>query len=124
MWFKLLVLWENIKSYALFGFFAARHPKTPRFIKRLLLLACFYLFSPIDFVPDYMPVVGFLDDALLLPTAFYFLTNLLPPDVRRDCEYDALRAKRKLPYVFAVAVLFSVLWLCFIVWVMYRAFFR
>lgn len=123
MWLRLITLFNSIKEYVLIMFFAFRHPKTPRYIKRFLMLAGLYVISPVDFVPDYLPIVGMVDDAVAMPAALYLLTNLLPPGVRRECELSASRAEKKLPYLFVAAVLLASLWLGFIGWVIYRAFF-
>lgn len=123
MWLRLITLFNSIKEYVLIMFFAFRHPKTPRYIRRILVLVGIYVISPIDFVPDYLPIVGMVDDALAMPAVLYLLTNLLPPSVRRECELSASRAEKKLPYLFALSVLLAVLWIGFIGLVIYRAFF-
>lgn len=123
MWLRCITLFKQIKAYALLLFYAFRHPETPQYIRRLIMLTGLYVISPIDLVPDYLPLVGLVDDVLVLPTAVYLLTNLLPTAVKRQCEASARRAEKKLPYLFALAALLAAAWLSFIGWVLYRAFF-
>jgi uncharacterized membrane protein YkvA (DUF1232 family) len=122
MWLRLLNLFKAIKANALVIFFAMRHPRTPVYIKRLMLAAGLYLISPIDIIPDYLPVVGMVDDAVILPTVLYVLTNMLPPSVKADCEAKAKRAGKSMPFLFGVLVFLAAAWLIFILWVLYRAF--
>lgn len=63
--------------------------QTPRKVKGMMLLAILYLLSPIDLIPDAIPVFGMLDDAVLVPTAIAMLMRMLPYPVRSDCERQA-----------------------------------
>ena len=56
--------------------------QTPRKVKGMMLLAIFYLLSPIDLIPDAIPVFGMLDDAVLVPAAIAMLMRMLPYPVR------------------------------------------
>ena len=60
---------------------AAKQPGTPGRVRVLFLLTILYLLSPIDLIPDTIPVVGVLDDAVLVPAAVCALLRLLPPAV-------------------------------------------
>jgi uncharacterized membrane protein YkvA (DUF1232 family) len=71
--------------------FALRHPRTPGWIKLGLLLVVAYALSPIDLIPDFIPVIGYLDDALLLPLVVNLLAGALPPGVLDDCRNQAER---------------------------------
>ena len=62
---------------------AAKQPETPGRVRVFFLLAILYLLSPIDLIPDTIPVVGVLDDAVLVPAAVCALLRLLPPSVRQ-----------------------------------------
>lgn len=53
----------------------------------MLILA--YALSPIDLIPDFIPVLGLLDDLILLPVGIYLIYRLLPPDIKKDCEVKA-----------------------------------
>jgi uncharacterized membrane protein YkvA (DUF1232 family) len=70
---------RRIKRDAVTLWFAGRHPATPRLAKGLLVVA--YALSPIDLIPDFIPVLGYVDDALLLPALIWLTVRLLPRDV-------------------------------------------
>ncbi|NQU68035.1 MAG: DUF1232 domain-containing protein [Candidatus Marinimicrobia bacterium] len=56
-------------------------PRTPRAAKWLLALAVGYILSPIDIVPDFIPVIGHLDDAIVVPMLIFLALKMIPPDV-------------------------------------------
>ena len=64
---ELMILWR--------AFFA---PETPVYLKGLMLLVPAYLLSPIDLIPDFIPVAGWLDDAIVIPLLVSFIVRLLP----------------------------------------------
>jgi len=65
---------------------AMRHERTPWYAKALLLLIVAYAVSPIDLIPDPIPVLGYLDDALLLPLGIVLVVRLIPGDVLAACR--------------------------------------
>ena len=79
------------KADGLALWFAMRHPLTPGWIKLGLLLVVAYALSPIDLIPDFIPVIGYLDEALLLPLAVGLLARALPSSVMSDCRAQAER---------------------------------
>jgi len=72
-----------------------RHPRTPRLAKALLWAALGYLMLPFDLIPDFLPVIGHLDDLVIVPSLIYLAVRLVPRDVLRECaeEYSRSRAK-------------------------------
>ncbi|MBO6203168.1 MAG: DUF1232 domain-containing protein, partial [Selenomonas sp.] len=61
---------------------ALKHRDTPRNVKGLLIAAILYLVSPIDLIPDAVPLAGIIDDAVIVPAVVMGLTNMLPAHVR------------------------------------------
>ncbi len=60
--------------------------RVPRFAKRLLALAIGYAVSPIDLIPDVLPLLGYLDDAIIVPAMFGLAFAFIPKDVIQDCR--------------------------------------
>lgn len=80
-----------IKRDTLALYLAARHPATPPIAKVLAVLIAAYALSPIDLVPDFIPVLGYLDDVILLPAAIVLCVRLIPPAVLDACRDEAER---------------------------------
>ncbi|WP_291529698.1 YkvA family protein [Bacteroides sp. UBA939] len=68
---------------------ALRHKRTPWYAKVVLLLVVSYALSPIDLIPDFIPVLGLLDDLLLLPLGIALGIKLIPEDVWQECQQTA-----------------------------------
>jgi uncharacterized membrane protein YkvA (DUF1232 family) len=68
---------------------ALRHPKTPLLAKALLGLALAYFALPIDLIPDFIPVLGQLDDLLIVPGLIFLALKLIPADVMAECRIKA-----------------------------------
>jgi uncharacterized membrane protein YkvA (DUF1232 family) len=75
--------------YALY--LASRHPRTPWFAKLLAACVVAYAFSPIDLVPDFVPVLGHLDDIILVPLGVALSIKLVPASVLAECREEAER---------------------------------
>jgi uncharacterized membrane protein YkvA (DUF1232 family) len=63
---------------------AARDPRTPWYAKAVALAVAAYALSPIDLIPDFIPVLGYLDDAILLPLGIMLAVRMVPPDVMAE----------------------------------------
>ena len=70
-------------------FLALKHPKTPPAAKLLAALTVAYALSPIDLIPDFIPVLGYLDDVLLLPALIACTARLVPAPVLAECRKKA-----------------------------------
>jgi uncharacterized membrane protein YkvA (DUF1232 family) len=93
--------------------FALRDPRTPWLARALAWLVVAYALSPIDLVPDFIPVLGYLDDLLLLPGLIWLTVRLLPAEVLADCRPQAnawLDARKDQPRSLFGAALVIALW--------------
>jgi uncharacterized membrane protein YkvA (DUF1232 family) len=81
MWKRVAMLWSLVRGDARALWFALRHPAAPGWLKLGALGIVLYLLSPIDLIPDWIPVLGVMDDVILVPLAIRFLLKRLPPDI-------------------------------------------
>jgi uncharacterized membrane protein YkvA (DUF1232 family) len=65
---------------------ACRHPRAPWYAKLLALIVVAYALSPIDLIPDFIPVIGYLDDLVLIPLGITLVIRLIPEDVLAECR--------------------------------------
>jgi len=86
MFKRLAVLWTMVRGDARRLWFALRHPAAPKWLKLGTALIALYLLSPIDLIPDAIPVLGVVDDLVIVPLAIRWLLSRLPFDVRGDVE--------------------------------------
>lgn len=75
------------ETYALY--LAARDPRVPWYAKVLALCVVGYALSPLDLIPDFIPILGYLDDLILVPLGIALVLRLVPPDVLADCRERA-----------------------------------
>lgn len=77
---------RSLKRDTLALYLAARHPRTPWYAKLVVAIVAAYALSPIDVIPDFVPVLGYLDDLLVLPLGLALAVRLVPADVMHDCR--------------------------------------
>lgn len=80
---RLTLLWTVLRGDARQLSAALRHPAAPGWLKWGTALIVLYVFSPIDFVPDFLPGIGVVDDIVLVPLAIRWLLKRLPPEIAR-----------------------------------------
>ena len=91
-----VILWATWKdraqalkreTYALY--LACRDPRTPWYGRALAACVVGYAFSPIDLIPDFVPVLGYLDDLILIPLGIALLLKVIPSEVMAECRVKA-----------------------------------
>lgn len=80
---------RRLKRDAVTLWFAGRHPATPWHAKALGAFVVAYALSPIDLIPDFIPVLGYVDDVLLLPGLIWLAIRLIPQAVLAECRAKA-----------------------------------
>jgi uncharacterized membrane protein YkvA (DUF1232 family) len=83
---RLLQITRQFKTQLSIYNAASRHPRTPRLARWLLVAAIAYLASPIDLIPDFIPVLGHLDDLIIIPALVVLAVRLIPQDVLAECR--------------------------------------
>ena len=105
----LIALWKLFK-----------HPQTPRSAKLVAIATLAYVLSPIDLIPDFIPVLGQLDDLLIVPLGIALVTRLTPKPLWEAQLREAELSKEKLPRLWWGAVLIVLLWgVCFALFVVW-----
>ncbi len=93
---------------------AVRDPRTPWWVKGLGMLVIAYALSPIDLIPDFIPVLGLLDDIVLLPLGLMLVKRCLPAQVLRDAQRSVDQGEHLPPNRWA-AVFIVAVWLLLLV---------
>jgi len=70
-------------------YIAARDPRTPWYVKALVFFVVAHTFSPIDLIPDFIPVLGYLDDLIITPGGIWLAVRLIPPEVLEEARATA-----------------------------------
>jgi uncharacterized membrane protein YkvA (DUF1232 family) len=81
MFKRLTLLWTVLRGDARQLWAALRHPASPGWLKLGTALVALYVLSPIDLLPDFLPVVGMIDDLVLVPLAIRWMLKRLPPEI-------------------------------------------
>jgi len=116
-------MWQRLKRWAraleddgLTLWFCCRHPGMPLVPKLLALLVVGYFLSPIDLIPDFIPVLGYLDELILLPVSIYWILKLVPEPVLIECRVQAkdwIARHQPTPRSIIAAVVIMFLWMAF-----------
>lgn len=122
-------MWQRLKRWArelegegLTLWFCCRHPGMPLLPKLLALLVVGYFLSPIDLIPDFIPVLGYLDELILLPVSIYLILKLVPEPVLIECRSAAdawIDQHRPKPRSITAAIVIMLLWMAFF-WVLWK----
>ncbi|NQW02198.1 MAG: DUF1232 domain-containing protein [Rhodospirillales bacterium] len=94
-WNRLRGWGRAIKRDVIALYLAARDPRLPWYAKALAIAVAAYAVSPIDLIPDFIPVLGYLDDALLLPLGIYLVVKMIPPEVMAEYRIRAATVQQK-----------------------------
>ena len=122
MWQRILQWAKRLKSEIVALWFCCRDPRTPFAAKALAVMVVAYAFSPIDLIPDFIPVLGYLDDIILLPIGVWLTLKLVPRPVLDECRAKAAQwmeeKHAKLVNWFGAAVIVAI-WLA-LAWLLWQ----
>jgi uncharacterized membrane protein YkvA (DUF1232 family) len=105
-------------------YLAARDPSVPWYVKALALGIAGYALSPIDLIPDFIPLLGYLDDMIIVPLGILAVVKLIPPEIMAEHRALAAAAQDR-PVGRAAAIVIAVVWAACIAlagWLCYRFF--
>ena len=110
---------HQLKQQTFVLYLAYRSPRTPWYAKVFGALVVAYAFSPIDLIPDFVPVLGYLDDLILVPLGISIALKMIPEDVlveaREKAEHEFVDGKPKNWYAGAIIILIWVIVLALVV---------
>lgn len=114
-----LVAWaKKVKRDGVTLWFAIRHPGVPWYAKALGVFVVAYALSPIDLIPDFIPILGYLDDVILLPGLIYITIRTIPAPVLAVCrdhadkwmKVNGKKPSSKLGLFFIIAIWIGATW--------------
>lgn len=113
---RILELWKQwvrrLKAELYAVYLAYRDPRVPWYARVFAACVVGYAFSPIDLIPDFIPVLGYLDDLLLVPLGITLAIKMIPPSVMAECRaraHDAVQQGKPTNWVAAGVII--VVWL-------------
>jgi uncharacterized membrane protein YkvA (DUF1232 family) len=86
---------RTIKRDAVAVSIAARDPRVPWYARALAVAVAAYAFSPIDLIPDFVPVLGYLDDIVIVPAGILLTVRLIPDGLMDECRAEAIRREER-----------------------------
>ena len=109
---KLKAAASRVTNDALIVYFVARDPNTPLFVRLFALAIAAYAMSPIDLIPDFIPIIGYLDDIIILPLGIMLVIKLTPKNVIEASRSKAAKVATKPISHVAAAVVIGTWLLC------------
>jgi uncharacterized membrane protein YkvA (DUF1232 family) len=106
---------RRLKREATVVYCVARHPLTPWWVRLLALAIAAYALSPIDLIPDFIPVLGYLDDVVVVPLGLALVVRCTPAAVLAECRTQAAALAER-PTSRVAAVVIVVVWLACAAW--------
>ncbi|KEA62989.1 protein of unknown function DUF1232 [Marinobacterium lacunae] len=103
---------RQLKSETFALYLAARDPRTPWYTKLLVASIVAYALSPIDLIPDFIPVIGYVDDLFLLPLGIALAIKLIPSTILEECRMQAHSAfQNGKPVSWIAGAVVAIIWL-------------
>jgi len=111
MFDRLKLRARALKRDAYAVYLAARDPDTPWYVKVLAVAVAGYALSPIDLIPDFIPVLGYLDDLILVPLGIWLVVSLIPEQTMAECRARASEATQRPRGGVAAATVIIAIWI-------------
>ena len=98
------------ETYAIY--LASKDPRVPWYAKAVIVFVVAHTFSPIDLIPDFIPVLGYLDDLIITPLGIALALKMVPKDVLTECREEARKSiDQEKPTNWTAAAIIIVIWL-------------
>ncbi|KAA0547089.1 DUF1232 domain-containing protein [Bacillus sp. BGMRC 2118] len=119
MFTKMKAWASNLKKQIVILYLAYKDKRVPWYAKAITACVVAYAFSPIDFIPDFIPILGYIDDVILLPLGIMLAMKLIPKDVLSDCAGRAEEImKHGKPKNWIVGSTIVMMWSLIIFWLL------
>lgn len=116
---------NGLKSQTMALYFACRRPDVGRLPKLIAIMVVGYALSPIDLIPDFIPILGYVDDLILLPLGIALVIRMIPPHIMEECRVQASKAtEASAPRSMTAAVVIVLLWMIAVLTVLYKLYSR
>ena len=110
-WISTLRVWaKTVERDVIAVWLAARDPRTPWHAKLVALGVAAYALSPIDLIPDFVPVLGYLDDVIIVPLGILLVLKLIPSDLMTEFRAEAAQIEER-PKSYGGAAIVVTLWI-------------
>lgn len=120
---KIKVWAKKLKQQIYVLYFAYKDERVPWYAKLFAVCVVAYAFSPIDLIPDFIPILGYLDDVILVPLGIVVALKMMPNEVISDCEEKAKELMRNgKPKNWLVGSIIIFLWSIIILWVIQKVY--
>ncbi len=102
---------DSFKRNAYALYLAGKDQRVPFLAKFVIFLTVCYALSPIDLIPDFVPLLGYLDDMVLLPLAIALAIRMIPPEIWEDCRNRAqMQLESGLPCIRTAGIVIVMIW--------------
>jgi len=114
---RLKTMAHKLKANLMVMYLAYRDPRVPLFTKIFAICVVAYAFSPVDLIPDFIPILGYLDDFILVPLGVYIAIRMFPREVLQEYRTKA-EERRKVgkPKNWIAGTLIIAIWIALAVW--------
>jgi uncharacterized membrane protein YkvA (DUF1232 family) len=109
---------REIKRNVFVLYLACKDPRVPWYAKLIAICVVAYAFSPIDLIPDFIPVLGYLDDLIIVPLGITLALKMIPQPIIEECRDKAeeMRKNGKTKY-WVIGALFILIWILIAIWI-------
>ncbi|OHD11500.1 MAG: hypothetical protein A2086_04975 [Spirochaetes bacterium GWD1_27_9] len=107
---------KQLKSDTYALFLAYKDKRVKWYAKIFIIIVISYALSPIDLIPDFIPILGLLDDIILVPLGIYFALKMIPQDIMEECREKAriYLENNKKPKNWIVGIIIILIWILFL----------
>jgi uncharacterized membrane protein YkvA (DUF1232 family) len=114
---------KNLKKQVFILYFAYKDDRVPLYAKLFAICVVAYAFSPIDLIPDFIPILGFIDDLIIVPLGVMLALKMIPELAIKDCEEKANELMKKgKPKNWIVGSFIILFWILILIWIIYSTY--